>query len=158
WGAAYYDYKKFHDRVVGRRVGVGTPEVTAKIVTLEDLKDAPATLFDTQATGADPHPIETVRIDELLLRKNLVQSSPVTWPVLHSGPQQGILTTKVVVDREGKVREIGTIVGDNTAVDEAARKAIFAMRFSPYLLNGVPVQVISRITMPFNAGSGAHEK
>ncbi len=153
WGAIYDEYKKFHDRVVGRKVGVGAPEVTAKIIALDDLKDAPATLFDTQAIGADPHPIETVRIDELLLRKNLVQPSIVTWPAVHSGPQQGVLTTEVVLDREGKVREIGTIVGDNPAVNEAARKAIFAMRFTPYLLNGVPVQVISRITMPFKAGS-----
>lgn len=158
WGAVYYDYKKFHNRDVGRRVGVGTPEVTAKIVTLEDLKDAPATFFDTQAPGADPHPIETVRINELVLRKNLIAPSPVSWPAVNTGPRQGLLTTKVVVDREGRVRELGTIVGDNPGLDDAARKAIFAMRFSPYLLNGVPVQVISRITMPFNAGSGAREK
>jgi len=151
WGAVYDDYKKFHDRVVGRKVGVGTPEVTAKIVTLEDLKDAPAPLFDTQAPGADAHPIETVRIDELALRKNLLLPSAVTWPMVQTGPKQGLLTTEIVVDREGRIREIGSIVGDNPAVNDAARNAISAMRFAPFLQNGVPVQVISRITMAFYA-------
>jgi hypothetical protein len=152
WGALYQDYKKFHDRTVGRTVAVGSPEVTARIVTLEDLKDAPATLFDTQAPGADANPIETVRVDEPVLRKNLAQPLQVAWPAVPNGAQQGVLTTEIVVDREGKIREISSIVSDNPAINDVARKAIAAMRFTPYLLNGKPVQVISRITMPFKAG------
>ncbi|HET9365986.1 MAG TPA: energy transducer TonB [Candidatus Angelobacter sp.] len=151
WGAIYHDYKKFHDRMVGRTVGVGSPEVTARIVTLEDLKDAPATLFDAQTAGADANPIETVMIDELVLRKNLAQPPQITWPAVQNGRQEGVLTTEIAVDREGKIREIGTIVSDNPAVDDAARKIISTMRFTPYLLNGRPVQVLSRITMPFKA-------
>jgi hypothetical protein len=54
-----------------------------------------------------------------------------------------------VVDRTGKVRELGTIVSDNPGLSETAGKAIGSMLFSPYLQNGLPVQVVSRITMPF---------
>jgi TonB family protein len=159
WGAIYHDYKKFHDHMVGRTVGVGSPEITARIVTLEDLKDVPAEFFNAQATGTDANPIETVMVDELSLRKHLQQPSVITWPAVQNGPQQGVLTTEIVVDREGKVREIGTIVSDNRGLDDAARKTISAMRFTPYLLNGVPVQVISRITMAFKAtSSGGSEK
>jgi TonB family protein len=159
WGAIYHDYKKFHDRTVGRTVGAGSPEVTARIVTLEDLKDVPAEFFNAQATGADANPIETVIVDELSLRKQLLQPSPITWPAVQNGPQQGVLTTEVVVDREGKVREIGTIVSDNSALADAARKAISTMRFTPYLVNGKPVQVNSRITMSFKtARPGGREK
>ncbi|MBZ5504964.1 MAG: energy transducer TonB [Acidobacteriia bacterium] len=159
WGAIYRDYRKFHDRMVGRIVGAGSPEVTARIVTLEDLIDVPAEFFNAQATGADANPIETVMVDELSLRKQLLQPSPVTWPAVQNGPQQGVLTTEVVVDREGKVREIGTIVSDNPALADAARKAISTMRFTPYLVNGKPVQVNSRITMSFKtARPGGSEK
>jgi hypothetical protein len=49
----------------------------------------------------------------------------------------------------GKVREIGTIVTNNPGVSDAARAAVAAMRFDPYLENGVQVQVVSRITLPF---------
>jgi hypothetical protein len=159
WGAIYHDYKKFHGRTVGRTVGAGSPEITARIVTLEDLKDVPAEFFNAQATGADANPIETVMVDELSLRKHLLQPSPIIWPAVQNGPQQGALTTEVVVDREGKVREIGTIVSDNPALSDAAREAISTMRFAPYLVNGKPAQIISRITMSFKAARlGGPEK
>jgi hypothetical protein len=119
----------------------------------------PAEFFNAQATGADANPIETVMVDELSLRKHLLEPSPITWPTIQNGPQQGVLTTNLVVDREGKVREIGTIVSDNPALSDVARKAISAMRFTPYLVNGKPVQVISRITMSFKAARpGGPEK
>jgi TonB family protein len=159
WGAIYHDYRKFHDRIVGRPVGTGSPEVTARIITLEDLKDIPAEFFNAQAAGADANPIETVMVDELSLRKHLLQPSPIIWPAVQNGPPQGVLTTQIVVDREGIVREIGTIVSDNPALDEAAQKAISTMRFTPFLVNGKPVQVDSRITMSFKtARPGGSEK
>jgi hypothetical protein len=60
-----------------------------------------------------------------------------------------VLTTEIVVDREGKVRQVETIVSDNPDLSDVARKAIKAMQFKPYLQNGVAVQVVSRVTMPF---------
>jgi hypothetical protein len=153
WGAIYHDYRKFHDRMVGRTVGVGSPEVTAKIVVLEDLHDVPSALFDAQAAGADPHPIQMVVVNELSLRKHLLELPKITWPAVQNGPQEGVLTTDVVVDRKGNVREIGPIVSANPAMNDTARKAISTMRFSPYLVNEEPVQVFSRITMPFKAAN-----
>jgi hypothetical protein len=150
WGAIYHDYKKFHDRMVGRKVGVGSPEVTAQITTLEDLQDTPKDFFDAQAAGPSVNPIDIVLVSEPSLRRNLLTTAPVTWPPLKDGPVQGTLTTQVVVDRAGKVREISTIVADNPAIDDAARQVIAAMAFKPYLVDGTPVEVLSRITMPFN--------
>jgi hypothetical protein len=53
------------------------------------------------------------------------------------------------------VREIAGVVANNPGVAEVARAAITAMRFKPYLENGVPVQVVSRITMPFKTARPA---
>lgn len=153
WGAIYHDYRKFHNRMVGRSVGVGSPEVTAKIVTLEDLNDVPSALFDAEAAGMDPHPIQTVMVDEPSLRKHLLELPQITWPAVQNGPREGVLTTDVVVDRKGNVREVGIIVSANPAMNDAARKAISTMRFSPYLVNDEPVQVFSRITMSFKAAN-----
>jgi Gram-negative bacterial TonB protein C-terminal len=150
WGGRYKDYKGFHGRMVGRTVTHGTPEVTARITILEDLREAPAGLFEAGASGDAPL-LKTVIVDEKILRKNLLVAEPVTWPPLKDGPLEGLMTTSIVVDRSGKVREIGTIVTDNNAMSDAARQIVGAMQFKPYLQDGVPVQVVSRITMPFKA-------
>lgn len=149
WGAIYHDYQKFHDRVVARTVGVGSPEVTAKITVLEDLDNSATDLFDTQASGSDAQPLETVTVEELVLRKNLLTVSAPVWPPAQDGPLDGAFTAKVVVDREGRVRDIGTVVGDNAALADTAKSIMGKMRFKPYLVDGNPVQVVSRMTMPF---------
>jgi hypothetical protein len=149
WGGLYKDYKSFHGRMVARTVSVGSPEVTAKVTTLEDLRDIPPGFFDAEPAGDDVAPLHTVVVEETLLRKNLRPAQPVEWPAVKDGPLEGAITTKIVVDRTGKVRELGSILSDNPALSETAGKAIGSMQFSPYLQNGIAVQVVSRITMPF---------
>jgi hypothetical protein len=148
WSGYYTDYKSFHGRVVAHTVRVGSPEVTARITILEDLQDVPPGFFDATANGGDSSLLSTAIVEEKALRINLLSGEPV-WAPLKDGPLEGVVTTKIVVDRTGKVRELGTIVSDNPGLNETAGKTIGSMLFSPYLLNGVPVQVVSRITMPF---------
>ena len=148
WGALYEDYEKFHGRMVGRSVSVGSPEVTARITTLEALGKVPRDFFNAEANNSDPV-IETTVIKESDLRKNLITDEPVSWPALQDGPFEGVVTTRVSVDRAGKIRDIEGVVSDNRAIDEAAKAAIEKMQFKPYLQDGVPVQVVSRITMGF---------
>lgn len=149
WGGMFKDYQNFHGRMVARTVSSGTPEVTAKVITLEDLGNVPSGFFDATASGGDATALRTALVEETALRKNLLTPEPTTWPPIKDGPLEGILTTTILVDRTGKVQEIGTIVSDNPALDDAARKAIAAMRFKPYTENGIPAQVLSRITMAY---------
>lgn len=149
WGASFDEYKAFHGRMVARKISWGTPEVTARVTALEDLRDVPPDFIDAAAKGGDAAALRTVIVEETALRKNLLTPEPVQWPPLQDGPLEGSLTTRVVVDRTGRVREVGTIVSDNQGVNDPARNAIAAMQFKPYVENGVPVQVLSRITMAF---------
>lgn len=151
WGGLYEDYKGFHGRMVARTVSLGSPEVTARITTLEDLRDLPPGFFDVEPKDAAATLLQTVVVDETTLRKNLLSTEAVTWPALQDGPLEGAVTTEVVVDRAGKVRDVGTIVSDNSGVDETAAKAIATMQFRPYVQGGVAVQVVSRITMLFKS-------
>jgi hypothetical protein len=148
WTGLYHDYKSFHGRMVARTVSAGSPEVTAKVTTLEDLGDVAPDFFDAKKDGGDAL-LRTVLVEETSLRKNLLPMEPVVWPPLKDGPLEGAATTEIIVDRTGKVRDVGNIVTNNPGVDEVARKAIAAMQFKPYLQNGVPVQVLARITLPF---------
>lgn len=147
--------------MIARTVNAGSPQVTAKVTVLEDLGEVPAGFFDTGAAGADPQPLRTVLLDETTLRKNLLPEEPVAWPPLQDGVLAGNVTTNVVVDREGKVRELGSIISENSGVNEAGRRRILAMRFKPFVMNGVPVQAVAQITVPFKttrpAGSEAFE-
>jgi hypothetical protein len=141
WGGEFRDYTNFHGRMVARTVNSGTPQVTAKVIMLEDLGEIPAGFFD-----APPQPL---LLDETSLRKNLLPMEPAIWPPLQDGPLEGNVTTQIVVDREGKVREIGTVISENSGVNDTGRRTVAAMRFTPFQVNGVPVQAMSQITMPF---------
>lgn len=149
WGGWFRDYSKFHNRQVARTVSHGTPEVTAKITVLEDLGPTQADWFNTSLPGADPQPLKTAVLDELTTRRNLQATEPPAWPPMQDGPLEGVLTTDVAIDREGKVQEIGVIVSDNPGMNAAAQQQIAAMHFTPFMENGVPIQVFSRITVAF---------
>jgi Gram-negative bacterial TonB protein C-terminal len=149
WSGFYQDYKSFHGRMVAHKVGVGWPEVTATVVSLEDLRDTPPGLFDAAASGGDAELLNTVVLEEMALRKNLLPSEPVLWPALKDGPLTGGVTAEVVVDRAGKVRQMSSIISNNPGLSETAGRAIVALQFKPYVQDGAPVQVVSTITMPF---------
>jgi hypothetical protein len=74
---------------------------------------------------------------------------PVSWPTIQNGSLEGNVTGWIVVDRAGNVREMDGMVSENSAVDETGREAIMKMRFKPFLVSGIPVQVISQFTLPF---------
>lgn len=149
WGGEFKDYADFRGRMVARTVNVGSPQVTARITTLEDLGGVPAGFFDATGKDADSQLLQTVVMDENSLRTNLLPTEPVSWPPLQDGPLEGNVTSQIVVDREGKVRQIGTLVSENSGVNESGMQAIAAMRFKPFLVEGVPVQVMSQLTIPF---------
>ena len=149
WGGLFKDYKNFHGRMVAHTVSEGAPEVTAKVITLEDLGAVPPELFDADAKDGDAQPLRTVLLEESSLRKNLVPMEPVAWPTLQDGPLEGAVGTIIVVDRQGKVREVSSIVATNPGVTGAAGKAVASMQFKPFLDGGVPVQVVARVTLPF---------
>jgi hypothetical protein len=149
WGGEFKDYADFHGRMVARTVNVGTPQVTARITTLEDLGATSAGFSDAAAQGGDAHALQTVLMDETSLRNNLLPMEPIRWPPIQDGPLEGNVTTQVIVDREGKVRDIGTVVSENSAVNEVGKSAVLGLQFKPFLVDGVPVQVMSQLTIPF---------
>lgn len=149
WDGLFKDYKNFHGRMVARNVTVGTPEITATITQLDDLGNVPSGFFEPAASEGDPALLHTIVLDEIELRKNLLHMEPIVWPALKDGPLEGAVSVEIVVDRTGKVRDVGVIVSDNPGLSETAGKSVGALQFKPYLENGVPVQVISCITMPF---------
>jgi hypothetical protein len=161
WGGEFKDYQEFQGRMIAHTVSWGSPEVTAKVTALEDMPAEPPDFFDAAAKGGDPLPLQIELIDETSLRQNLLPSERIAWPPLQDGSLEGNVTTEIVVDREGKVRELGPIVSENNGIVDAGRQRILAMKFKPFLRDGAPIQAMSQITVPFKtvrpAGSEAFD-
>jgi Gram-negative bacterial TonB protein C-terminal len=150
YDAGLEEVADFHGRSIAHKVtsGGGGAEVTARVTVLEDLKDATPQLFDSGPNASDPI-LETRLVDEVAERENLLPEDVAGWPPLEQGPLEGVLIAKVVIDREGKIRDVGGVLSDNPGLNDAARERIVSMRFKPFLLDGVPVQVVTTMTMPF---------
>lgn len=158
WGGEFKDYSDFHGRTVAHTVNVGSPQVTAKIVLLEDLGEVQASLWNAEVKDGDPQPLTTVLLDEVSLRKNLLSDLPSAWPPLKDGPLQGNITTDVIVDRTGKIRELGVLISENPQILDGGRERILAMQFKPFVQDGIPVQVMSQMTIPFKTVRPAGEE
>jgi hypothetical protein len=149
WGGEFKDFENFGNRIIARSINAGEPQATARITVLENL-DASTVSFTPPLNTPSSSLIHTVVLDEVSLRKNLQPSPAPQWPAVQDGPLEGLLTTTyVLVDRTGAVRDVGMILTDNPMLHNAAKEFITGLRFKPFVVNGEPVQVISRITMPF---------
>jgi hypothetical protein len=155
WGAEFKDYADFHGRMIARTVNVGTPQVTARISTLEDLGTVPADLFETASKGQSDQPLRTVVMDEASARRNLLPGEPSSWPAVQDGPLEGKVTAEIIIDREGRVKEIGVLFSDNPGVNEAGNQIVRAMRFKPFQQDGALVQVVSQFSIPFRTSRPA---
>jgi hypothetical protein len=153
-GGLFGDYRKFHGRTVAYKVSVGSPEVTARVTTLEELKET-AGLLDPPASGGDAQLLETVTLDEATTRKNLDPADPAASVEAMPGPGDGIATADVVIDRRGRVREVEVVVSPNQSLEGIARHQMETMRYKPFLRDGVPVQVITRITIAYKKEPGS---
>jgi hypothetical protein len=149
WGGEFSDFKPFGNRTIARTISAGEPQATARITILENLDPSSVTFTPPPNTPSSPL-IHTIILDEISLRKNLQPGPPPQWPAVQDGPLEGLLTTThVLVDRTGAVRDVGMILSDNPLLNDAAKKFIAGLRFNPFVANGEPVQVVSRITRPF---------
>ena len=61
---------------------------------------------------------------------------------------QGVVIVELVVDVDGNVRN-AQVIRSQPLLDQAALDAVRQWRFTPTLLNGVPVEVIMAVTVPF---------
>jgi len=149
WGGEFSEFKPFGNRMIARTINAGEPQATARITVLENL-DPSSVTFTPPPNTPSSSLIHSIVLDEISLRKNLQPGAPPHWPAVQDGPLEGLLTTTyVLVDRTGAVRDVGMILSDNPFLNDATKKYIAGLHFNPFVVNGKPVQVVSRITMPF---------
>jgi protein TonB len=80
--------------------------------------------------------------------KNIKRVQPAYPPIAQASRVSGMVILEIQVDREGQVTN-ARVLRSIPLLDQAAIDAVMQWRFTPTLLNGVPVPVIMTVTVNF---------
>ncbi len=153
WDVSLHEFSDFHGKRIARLLTAqskGGPRLAARIALLEDLPAADKGLFTIKKSTPQKLQLRVQVVPEPDLRKLIVAAPAPNWPPISSGPASGAMIMRVVVDRSGRVRSVDDFFSDNPSLQSAAEDGVMLWRFRPFKVSGVPVQVISTITLPFH--------
>lgn len=97
-----------------------------------------------------PDGVRRVRVGAYVQAAKLVQNpAPVYPPLARQARISGLVRLDVLVGADGTVTNVTAITGHPLLVP-AAMEAVRQYRYSQTLLNGVPVEVVTTVEVPFN--------
>lgn len=100
--------------------------------------------------SAQKHIDQRIRVSERVLydmtSKKVLPQPP--WSN-DKGHEKGEVTVGVLVDYDGKVKSTHVLSGD-PVLGDVAENAVKQWQFRPFILNGEPVQMDSRVVLKFN--------
>ena len=74
--------------------------------------------------------------------------APLYPPIAQQAKISGVVIVEALIAEDGSVRDV-KVLKSVPLLDAAASDAVRQWRFTPTLLNGVPVQVIMSVTVTF---------
>jgi periplasmic protein TonB len=114
---------------------------------------------DAPVTGltASPLPTPPQVPDRRLLKvggsirapKRIAASAPIYPPVAMSARVDGVVILEAMIDEQGRVDQV-RVLKSVPLLDSAAVDAVRTWRYTPTLLNGVPVAVLMTVTVNFS--------
>lgn len=137
------------------RAPVEAPDVLAP--SLRDLPDVPPEGAGALLAGGDPvgdlagtlPPLPPQRVGGLLRPPQKVYHvAPVYPPMAQSARVTGTVILEALIMEDGSVGDV-TILRSVALLDAAALEAVRQWRYTPTLLNGIPVRVIMSVTVTF---------
>ncbi|MGC1781575.1 MAG: energy transducer TonB [Acidobacteriaceae bacterium] len=152
----YSNFHKFHDLLVPHRinVSVGTKPILSVDVNLLEEVDANDRLDSTiAAVPPDMHPRPASRfivVSSAVANSRIIHQVPPIYP-LEARQQriQGTVVLSAVIDKNGEVQELHLIQSAGSLLDEAAQQAVRQWKYKPTVLDGVPVEVKTMISVVF---------
>jgi protein TonB len=92
-----------------------------------------------------PHPLRTSQ----MMEGNLIHRVQPAYPALaRQARVQGAVVLSAVIGRDGLIQNLRVLTG-HPMLSKAALEAVSQWRYRPYLLNGDPVEVETRVTVNF---------
>ncbi len=150
----FEDYKRFGTKQVAWRL-TSEPEpglsLQARIVDLSLLQNPDESLFAVAEVTPSSARLKVVRMTDPVAANLVTESPAIQWPAVRSGKTSGALSLYVGVDRKGQVREVWPLSSDNPAMDDSARTQVRAWKFRPAVIEGIPAQFDTILTLGFES-------
>jgi len=101
------------------------------------------------AKSPDPTPVKRIRVASRVVEANLVHDVPPQYPPEAGRARlEGAVVLMAVIGQDGTVKDVRVESG-LPILAQAAIDAVKQWRYKPYLIDGEPVEVDSRITINF---------
>jgi protein TonB len=101
------------------------------------------------ATPAAPVPTPPIRLHSgIQAPEKIADKTPVYPPIATAARVQGIVILEATIDEQGQVADL-KVLRSVPMLDAAAMDAVKQWRYSPALLNGMPIPVIVTVTVRF---------
>lgn len=106
------------------------------------------------AKTPEPTPVKRIRVASGVAEANLIHDVPPQYPP-EAGREriEGTVVLLAVIGTDGGVQDVQVVSG-LPILAQAAMDAVKQWRYKPYLLNGAPVEIDSRITINFTLSRG----
>jgi periplasmic protein TonB len=106
------------------------------------------------ANTPEPTPVKRIRVASGVAEANLIHDVPPQYPP-EAGREriEGAVVLLAVIGTDGCVQDVQVVSG-LPILAQAAMDAVKQWRYKPYLLNGAPVEIDSRITINFTLSRG----
>jgi TonB family protein len=115
----------------------GRKEITDHDQGLDD------TLSSADEAGA-------VRVNPAVMEASLIVSRVPVYPEVAKAKRiEGAVVMQIIISRQGKVRRVHVIEGDSR-LRAAAIESVYKRQYTPYRLDGQPVEVATTVTVNFN--------
>ncbi len=106
------------------------------------------------AKAPEPTPIKRIRLAQRIVEANLIHDVTPTYPPEAGRARiEGTVVLLAVIGKDGRVLDVRVESG-LPILAQAAMDAVKQWCYRPYLLNGEPVEVDSRITINFTLSRG----
>lgn len=121
------------------------------------LSEAPRSTLSAPVLAAkapEPAPVKRIRVAARVAEANLIHDvAPQYPPDAGRARIEGTVVLMAVIGKDGNVQDVRVESG-LPMLAQAAVDAVKQWRYRPYLLNGKPVEVDSRITINFTLSRG----
>jgi len=115
----------------------GRKEITDHDQGLDD------TLSSADEAGA-------VRVNPAVMEASLIVSRVPVYPEVAKAKRiEGAVVMQIIISRQGTVRRVHVIEGDSR-LRAAAIESVYKRQYTPYRLDGQPVEVATTVTVNFN--------